>query len=242
MGQPRYVVIAGDLMQKIAAERWPVGELLPTEPELAAEYGVSRETLRRSLRRLEVAGLISRHPGTGTRVERSTPVAAFTTHLGSVEDLTQYGEAAVRSVLSVEPITVDAELSAVTGLAEGARQVCVTSTRRDPGSPDEVVSWARVYLEPGDAKAVAGDLAEESGRLIADSIEARTGRAVDRVVQQVRAVGVPAEAAAHLGVESGSPGLEFVRRYYDASGALFEVTVSTHAGDRFVYETVLQRR
>jgi GntR family transcriptional regulator len=241
VGQPRYVVIAGDLMKKITAGRWPVGELLPTEPELAAEYGVSRETLRRSLRRLEVAGLISRHPGTGTRVERSTPVAAFTTHLGSVEDLTQYGEAAVRSVLSVEPVTVDAGLSAVTGLAEGARQVCVTSTRRDPGSPDEAVSWARVYLEPGDAKAVAGDL-EESRRLIADSIEARTGRAVERVVQQVRAVGVPAEAATHLGVEPGSPGLEFVRRYYDASGALFEVAVSTHAGDRFVYETVLQRR
>ncbi|AGP52988.1 UTRA domain-containing protein [Streptomyces rapamycinicus] len=84
--------------------------------------------------------------------------------------------------------------------------MCITSTRRDPGSPDEVVSWARVYLEPGDAKAVAGDL-EESRRLIADSIEARTGRAVKRVVQQVRAVGVPVEAATHLGVEPGSPGL-----------------------------------
>ncbi|EXU62320.1 GntR family transcriptional regulator [Streptomyces sp. PRh5] len=240
MGEPRYVVIADDLMRKIAAGRWAVGELLPTEPELAAEYGVSRETLRRSLRRLEVAGLISRHPGTGTRVERSTPVAAFTAQLGSVGDLTQYGEAAVRSVLSVEPVTVDAALSAVTGLAEGSRQVCITSTRRDPGSPDEVVSWARVYLGPGDAKAIAGDL-EESRRLIADSIEARTGRAVKRVVQQVRAVGVSAEAATHLGVEPGSPGLEFVRRYYDASGALFEVTVSMHAGDRFVYETVLQR-
>lgn len=203
VGEPRYVVIAGYLMRKIAAGRWAVGELLPTEPELAAEYGVSRETLRRSLRRLEVAGLISRHPGTGTRVERSAPVAAFTAQLGSVGDLTQYGEAAVRSVLSVEPVTVDAALAAVTGLAEGSGQVRVTSTRRDPGRPDEVVSWARVYLGPEDAKAVAGDL-EESRRLIADSIEARTGRAVARVVQQVRAVGVSAEAAAHLGSPEGS--------------------------------------
>ncbi|WAP59660.1 GntR family transcriptional regulator [Streptomyces sp. S465] len=241
MREPRYVVIAGDLMRKIAAGRWPVGELLPTEPELAAEYGVSRETLRRALQRLDVAGLISRHPGTGTRVERLAPVAEFTAQLGSVEDLTQYGESAVRGILSVEPVTVDAALATVTDLAEGSRQVCVTSTRRDPGRAGEVVSWARVYLGPGDAKAVAGDL-EGSPQLIADLIEARTGRAVERVVQRVRAVGVPAEAAAHLGVEPGSPGLEFVRRYYDASGALFEVAVSTHAGDRFVYETVLQRK
>ncbi|MDW6063600.1 GntR family transcriptional regulator [Streptomyces sp. FXJ1.4098] len=63
MGEPRYVVIAGDLMKKIAAGKWPVGELLPTEPELAAEYRVSRETLRRALKRLELGGLISRHPG-----------------------------------------------------------------------------------------------------------------------------------------------------------------------------------
>ncbi|MBB4780468.1 GntR family transcriptional regulator [Streptomyces rapamycinicus] len=42
MGEPRYVVITGDLLKKIAAGRWGVGELLPTEPELAAEYGVSR--------------------------------------------------------------------------------------------------------------------------------------------------------------------------------------------------------
>ncbi|MFI0773364.1 GntR family transcriptional regulator [Streptomyces sp. NPDC021212] len=146
MDEPRYVAISGDLMRKIAAGRWVVGGLLPTEPELVAEYGVSRETLRRALQRLEVAGLISWHPGTGTRVERATPVAAFTTQWGSAGHLTQYGEAAVRSLVSVEPVTVDAALSAVTGPAEGARQVCITSTRRDPGSPDEVVSWAQVYL------------------------------------------------------------------------------------------------
>ena len=120
--------------------------------------------------RVAIAGdLISRHPGTGTRVERATSVAAFTAQLGNVGDLTQYGEAAVRSVLSVEPVTVDAALAAVTGLAEEARQVCITSTRRDPGSPDEVVSWAQVYLGPVDAKAVAGDL-EESRRLIAGRV------------------------------------------------------------------------
>ncbi|MFE2747121.1 GntR family transcriptional regulator [Streptomyces scopuliridis] len=241
MGEPRYVAIADDLMGRIAAGRWAVGELLPTEPELAMEYGVSRETLRRALRRLELAGLISRHKGIGTRVERTTPFTRFTTKLGSIEELTQYGEAAVRTVLTVEPVTVDAALSAVTGLAEGSRQVCVTSLRRDPERPEGAVSWAKVYLRPEDAKAIAADLGENT-RLISDLIEARTDRAVERVVQRVRAVRVPADAAAHLGVEPGSPGLEFVRRYYDALGTLFEVAVSTHAGDHFVHETILSRR
>nr|WP_243146388.1 hypothetical protein [Streptomyces rapamycinicus] len=82
-----------------------------------------------------MAGLISRHPGTGTRVERSTPVAAFTAQLGTVGDLTQYGEAAVRSVLSVEPVTVDAALSAVTGLAEGPGRCASPPPGGTPGVP-----------------------------------------------------------------------------------------------------------
>ncbi|MGW6402571.1 GntR family transcriptional regulator [Streptomyces sp. NPDC055134] len=240
MREPRYVVIADDLISRVSAGEWPVGELLPTEPELAAAYQVSRETLRRALQRLEARGLISRHPGTGTRVERVRPAAAFTARLGSLRELTQYGESAVRSVLSVDTVTVGAELAAATGLPEGAARVCITSVRRDPEHADRVISWAQVYLEPADAEAVKGDLGEES-LLISDLVEKRAGRTVERVVQEIRAVGVPPEAAGQLGVVPGSPGLQFIRRYHDAAGRLFEVSVSTHVPDTFVYETTLQR-
>ncbi|RDG35997.1 GntR family transcriptional regulator [Streptomyces corynorhini] len=240
MGEPRYAAIANDLTAKLATGRWAVGALLPTEPELAASYKVSRETLRRALQRLEASGLISRHPGTGTRVERAQPAPAFTTRLGSLQELTQYARSAVRSVLSVEPLVVDRELAESTGLARGSRTVCVTSVRQDHEHADQVVSWARVYLDPADADAIGDDL-RGSPRLISDLVETHAHRTVDRVVQRVRAVGVPPEAAARLGVAPGSPGLEFVRRYYDADGQLFEVSVSTHAQGTFVYETTLQR-
>jgi DNA-binding GntR family transcriptional regulator len=214
--------------------------MLPTEPELAASYNVSRETLRRALQRLEASGLISRHPGMGTRVERAHPAPAFTTKLGSLQELTQYGKSAVRSVLAVERIVVDEDVAEITGLALGSPAVCLTSVRRDSEHSGQVVSWAKVYLDPADADAI-GSALEESPRLISDLVESHAGRAVDRVVQQVRAVGVPPEAAPHLGVAPGSPGLEFVRRYYDADDRLFEVTVSVHAQGMFVYETTLQR-
>ncbi|MFI0817702.1 GntR family transcriptional regulator [Streptomyces sp. NPDC021098] len=241
MAEPRYATISEDLVRRIAVGRWAVGDLLPTEPELAAEYGVSRETLRRALRRVESLGLISRRKGTGTRVERSTPVTAFAAQLGSVEELAQYGRTAVRHVLSVDPVTVDEALAGTTGLPVGSRQVCITSTRQDPDHADEALSWARVYVSPEDAKAIAGDLGM-STPLISDLILARTGRAVKRVVQRVRATLLSPEAAAALGEQPGGLGMELTRRYYDESGALFEVAVSTHAGDRFVYETVLERR
>jgi len=238
--EPRYVAIADDLMSRVAAGEWPVGDLLPTEPELAADYQVSRETLRRALHRMEARGLISRHPGTGTRVERARPAAAYTARLGSLRELTQYGGSAVRSVLSVEDVSIGPELAVTTGLPAGARRKCITSVRRDPEHADRIISWAQVYLEPEDAAAVEQDLGEKT-LLISDLLEARTGRAVDRVVQEIKAVGVPAEAASALGVAPGSPGLLIVRRYYDAADRLFEVSASVHTPDTFVYATTLQR-
>ncbi len=55
------------------------GDALPSEPALAAEFGVARMTVRAALNRLEADGLISRIPGRGTFArQRPTPRPAGT--------------------------------------------------------------------------------------------------------------------------------------------------------------------
>src|ERR1700687_3544917 len=56
------------LRDRIAGGRLDGGGSLPAEQALAAEYGVSRVTIRRALAELEQEGLISRRRGAGTFV------------------------------------------------------------------------------------------------------------------------------------------------------------------------------
>jgi DNA-binding GntR family transcriptional regulator len=56
------------LMARIDAGVYPIGESMPSERELMAEFGVSRVTVRNVLERLESEALIERKASRGTFV------------------------------------------------------------------------------------------------------------------------------------------------------------------------------
>jgi GntR family transcriptional repressor for pyruvate dehydrogenase complex len=56
------------IIGEIASGRWPEGELLPRELDLAARFGVSRHVARECVRGLEERGLVSVRHGRGARV------------------------------------------------------------------------------------------------------------------------------------------------------------------------------
>jgi len=58
--------IAGALRERIAAGEWSATGRLPAERELAAEYGVARNTVRRAVEAIANDGTIERHIGRGT--------------------------------------------------------------------------------------------------------------------------------------------------------------------------------
>lgn len=68
--------MADALQESILRGDWPAGAALPTEPELAAEFGVSRAVVRDATRLLIARGLVDAQHGRGVFVTGS-PVAAF---------------------------------------------------------------------------------------------------------------------------------------------------------------------
>src|SRR6267143_313779 len=61
---------AAAIRTRIKTGRWQLGEQLPSEPQLATELGISRGTLRESVRMLISNGLLDRRHGVGTFVAR----------------------------------------------------------------------------------------------------------------------------------------------------------------------------
>ena len=60
------------MRQRIAAGEWSGAGRLPAERDLAAEYGVARNTVRRAVKAIAHDGTIERHVGRGTFVNRGT--------------------------------------------------------------------------------------------------------------------------------------------------------------------------
>lgn len=88
----KYALLAEKLSEEICMGKYAVGERLPSEKELAASAGLSRQTVRQALSLLEQQRLIDRRQGSGSRVlgpssfqprqERSYNIAVITTYIG----------------------------------------------------------------------------------------------------------------------------------------------------------------
>jgi len=64
----RKIDIVQDIQGRVLSGEWAPGSQLPSERELAADYGVSRPVVREALAGLVELGFIEIHPGRGSYV------------------------------------------------------------------------------------------------------------------------------------------------------------------------------
>ena len=93
------------LRLRISQGVWAIGERLPTEPELSAELGISRNTVREAMRVLAFSGLIEIRQGDGSYLR------SMTDPLGTMRALshcTLEQAQETRQILEVEAISLAA--------------------------------------------------------------------------------------------------------------------------------------
>jgi len=76
--------VADRIIERIRSQQWAVGMKLPSEPELAALFDVSRATVRSAVKSLQLSGVLRSRSGSGTYVADSAPVVLETKELAAV--------------------------------------------------------------------------------------------------------------------------------------------------------------
>ncbi len=113
-------------MQTITDHYRP-GDRLPSEPELAAAYSVSRSTIREALQALETDGVVRRIHGLGTFVNQTLPrvAGALDVDLGVTETVEAANQRLGVLVLRVEEIAAPREIAERLSLPPAGRVLLI---------------------------------------------------------------------------------------------------------------------
>ena len=112
--------IQDEVLRRIHVRVWPQGALLPTELELAEEFGCARATVNRALRELAEQGIIDRKRKSGTRVA-TAPVKQAKLEIAVMRQLVEERNATYRyALVHQQRSTAPAWLISQLGLLPGA--------------------------------------------------------------------------------------------------------------------------
>jgi GntR family transcriptional regulator len=200
---PRFVAVRGEVLTDLAASYRP-GDRLPSEPELASAYGVSRPTIREVLRSLEGDGLVRRVHGVGTFVTQIQPAVSsrFDLDLGVTEAV-----AAANQKLGVQLLraTVERPPASIAARLEVDRSATVLWVERVIRVNDvpaahaiDVIPEAVAAEQTYDGGSVYRFLEEQCGTELVGGVADVTAVAADRSLARLLAV---AEGAALLRID-----------------------------------------
>jgi DNA-binding GntR family transcriptional regulator len=237
-GVPLYLKVARSLEQAIVSGVHPVGSLIPTEVELAASFGVSRQTVRQAIASLRQQKLLSALKGVGTRVEAAQPQKAYYHALQSLPELFQYAEHAAFHALETERIAAVGRLATELNCRAGRRWIRLAGPRVEPDGRAPLC-WMTVYVD--DRFSALVDEPRTHTTAIFSQIEKRYGEAIIEVRQDIEAVLLDQDDAKRLAIKPRTAALLITRRYYTPGHRLIELSKSLHPASRFRYAMTLRR-
>lgn len=232
-------MIAEALTGQIQRGEFKVGDMLPSEAELSAAFGVSRHTVRTALRTLHSLGLVASQQGVGTQVRKHQISARYAQAFTSAADLLQYATSTHLRIIDQTEIVADEAQSEYLHCRPGEHWWRVR-TLRHAADGQQALAYSEIHI-PGAFAAILKDVAKSKQPIFA-LIEQHFGQPITDIRQDIRAVNMTQEEARLLGMPRHCAGLEITRRYLGANGRAMEVARSVHPPGTFTYSMDIQPR
>jgi GntR family transcriptional regulator len=236
--KPAYQVLREQLRDEIAAGHYSDGVRLPTESELVAQHGLSRQTVRRAFQDLVAEGAVYRVPGRGTYA--SEP-GRYLRQLGSIEDLMSLSDDTTMEVLAGLRRRVDVDAASRLRLDDDV-VYSVVFRRLHDGVP--FVSTT-VHLVPSVAQQVLASSALADGargtHTVIGLLEPHLAEPIAEAAQSITVAPADGVIAGAVGCEPGHPMLRVDRLYSDSAGRPVELSVSHFLPEQYTYRVTLRR-
>ena len=222
---PLYLQLQRLIQNQVHAGKLQAGEALPSERDLAHQFGISRVTVRKAIAGLVERGILVQHWGSGTFIAPPTRVEQALSRLSSFTD-----DMMIR------------------GLTPGTRVIersCGPAAPKESMalglSPGEKVSRLQ-RLRLADDVPMAIEIAAVPARFLPDpeivghslyAALAERGCAPSRALQRLHAVLLNGDQARLLDVPPASAALYIERRSFLEDGTPIEFTASYYRGDAY---------
>jgi GntR family transcriptional regulator len=213
---PVYQQIAHDILARISAEEWGVGDKLPSESEFCEEYESSRVTIRQALTKLELEGYIDKMRGKGTFIKASPSLV--------VQDLVipQIGVSRKTDIFSANIVMKESSGASPVvqnNLRIGAEEKVVHLTRHFL-KDGRTIGISKVWFPSSKVPGIAQNPLENNS--ITDTLQNRYKVRFSSIENFIESISIDAETAHLLNTVSQSPGLKICTVYFDESGIPIE--------------------
>jgi GntR family transcriptional regulator len=234
-GIPLYVQIREKLRSQLA--QMEPGDPIPAEAELGEKFRASRITVRRAVEDLVAEGLLTRHQGRGTFVQRPKLTHELSMITSWTEQLRTLGFAPKTNQRKVRLEKAPAHIVEALRLNKGEEVVRIERVRLANREP---ISYMINYLP---SRLIQGfhqrKFTEES---LYEVLERDYGLKPAMSVDTVGTRPASEEEADALRIERKAPVLSVRRVSYLEDGTPLELAVVASRGDRYQYQVTLRGR
>lgn len=214
-------------------EELDVGDAIPSERQLSAEFHVSRLTVRAALDDLVREGYLVRRHGSGTFVSEPK-IAQELTMTSFTDDMRRRGLTPASRTLDLRVATAGARLGRLLRVSPSEPVVIATRLRL---ADDESMAIETVHIRESQVPGLtARDLEERS---LYELLEERYGIVVVGGEQTIEPTVTDESESAALGVPLHSPAFRFERVTHSQTGEIVEFVESIYRGDRYRLVTSL---
>jgi DNA-binding GntR family transcriptional regulator len=236
---PFYFRVAETLKGRIDSRKYHPGEIVPSEKELAREFGVSTITIKKAMHLLVDEGLVVRQRGVGTTVVRKEkePVAIkltgnFREWFDSVSG--KFPKLEI-DVLDVGTIPCPEHIRK--RLAMPPRQD-IWRMKRLRRFRNEPISYYINFAPPGIFDNIDQRVFEK--RPFFEVLQEQFQNRITKIDQRVEAIVADMDVSSVLGIQFGEPLFYSEIIYFDNHDRPVEVTHLFLRGDRYVYRSVIR--